>query len=73
MAEMEAKTVLQAGDLAFALWNSGDMYEMKYRETMINQLLSGPVEGSLNNLYLRLHRPEGIQALPCSASARTAG
>ncbi|CAM4442460.1 cellobiose phosphorylase [Paenibacillus macerans] len=64
MAEMEAKTVLQAGDLAFALWNSGDMYEMKYRETMINQLLSGPVEGSLNNLYLRLHRPEGIQALP---------
>ncbi|MED4959684.1 hypothetical protein P9747_33680, partial [Paenibacillus macerans] len=64
MAEMEAKTVLQAGDLAFTLWNSGDMYEMKYRETMINQLLSGPVEGSLNNLYLRLHRPEGIQALP---------
>ncbi|MDP4097670.1 cellobiose phosphorylase [Paenibacillus sp. P96] len=64
MAAKEARTVLQAGDLAFTLWDSGDMYEMKYRETMINQLLSGLVEGSLNNLYLRLHHPEGIQAVP---------
>lgn len=63
MTAPQAKRVLQAGGLAFTLWNSGDMYEMKYRETMINQLLSGPVEGSLNNLYLRLHRPEGIQAI----------
>ncbi|WP_178020693.1 GH36-type glycosyl hydrolase domain-containing protein [uncultured Paenibacillus sp.] len=60
----EAKKVLQAGDLIFTLWDSGDMFEMKFRDILINQLLSGPVEGSLNNLYLRLHRPEGIRAVP---------
>lgn len=64
MTSTEAKKVLQAGDLAVTLWNSGDLYEMKYRDILINQLLSGPVEGSLNNLYLRLHRPEGIRATP---------
>ncbi|MGG6312846.1 GH36-type glycosyl hydrolase domain-containing protein [Paenibacillus macerans] len=55
---------LQAGDLTFALWNSGDVFAMKDGDIMVNQLLSGPVEGSLNNLYMRLHRPEGIQAFP---------
>ncbi|EES72001.1 hypothetical protein POTG_03316 [Paenibacillus sp. oral taxon 786 str. D14] len=60
----EAWKVLQSGDLTFTLWNSGDLYEMKYRDILMNQLLSGPVEGSLNNLYLRLHLPEGIRAIP---------
>jgi cellobiose phosphorylase len=60
----EARKVLRAGDLTFTLWNSGDLYEMKYRDILMNQLLSGPVEGSMNNLYLRLHHPEGIRAIP---------
>lgn len=64
MTATEPKKILQAGDLAFTIWNSGDVYEMKYRDILINQLLTGPVEGSLNNLYLRLHRPEGIRAIP---------
>ena len=60
----ETRKVLRAGDLTFTSWNSGDLYEMKYRDILMNQLLSGPVEGSMNNLYLRLHHPEGIRAIP---------
>ncbi|PZE22859.1 cellobiose phosphorylase [Paenibacillus xerothermodurans] len=31
---------------------------------MINQWVANPLDGSLNNLYLRLHEPSGIKAVP---------
>jgi Cellobiose phosphorylase len=58
------KYTVHAGDVRFTFWNSGDVHEISCRDIMINQLLSSPVDGSLNNLYLRLHRPEGIAWQP---------
>jgi cellobiose phosphorylase len=55
---------LQAGHVRFAFFNSGDIREISYQDTMINQWVANPIDGSLNNLYLRMHRPSGIQSIP---------
>ncbi|TXK81014.1 GH36-type glycosyl hydrolase domain-containing protein [Paenibacillus sp. N3.4] len=55
---------LEAGNLKFTFLSSGDLYEAKHHETMINQRLSNPIDGSLNNLYLRFHKASGIQTVP---------
>jgi cellobiose phosphorylase len=55
---------LEAGSLAFKFLPSGDLYQATYGTTMINQWLSNSMDGSLNNIYLRLHHKEGIQAYP---------
>jgi cellobiose phosphorylase len=61
---VDSKFHLQAGPLRFTFLNSGDIYEASHGDTLINQLLSNPIDGSLNNLYLRLHRESGIEAVP---------
>ncbi|GGE34673.1 hypothetical protein GCM10011391_11700 [Pullulanibacillus camelliae] len=60
----EAINTIQAGNLTFRLLNSGDVYQISHQHIMINQLLSNPIDGALNNLYLRLHEEEGIKAFP---------
>ncbi|MFC3748156.1 GH36-type glycosyl hydrolase domain-containing protein [Paenibacillus sp. GCM10012306] len=55
---------LSTGELSFTFLNSGDVFKASYGRTMINQLLSNLLDGSLSNLYLRLHSNEGIQAFP---------
>ncbi|MVP01309.1 GH36-type glycosyl hydrolase domain-containing protein [Paenibacillus lutrae] len=55
---------IQAGSLRFAFLNSGDIREITSGPFLINQWLANPIDGSLNNLYLRLHREEGIEAIP---------
>ncbi|XNQ63069.1 cellobiose phosphorylase [Alkalihalobacillus sp. 1P02AB] len=53
-----------AGDYQFRFLNSGDIFEVTHQHVMINQWMSNPVDGSMNNLYLRIYREEGIQAFP---------
>ncbi|MGF7046900.1 cellobiose phosphorylase [Paenibacillus sp. DS2015] len=60
----DTKLRLRAGSLAFTFLPSGDLYQATCGTTMINQLLSNSIDGSLNNIYLRLHDEEGIQAFP---------
>ncbi|WP_163536077.1 amylo-alpha-1,6-glucosidase [Gracilibacillus sp. YIM 98692] len=55
---------LEAGDYCFSFLNSGDMYEATYKSIMLNQLMSNPVDGSLNNLFLRIHQDDVIQYFP---------
>ncbi len=55
---------LAAGSLRFALWNSGDLFQAASGETMLNQYLANPLDGSLNNLYLRIYDPAGIRHYP---------
>lgn len=55
---------VEAGPLSFTFLSSGDLYQITHNDTMINQLLSNAVDGSLNNIYLRLHRESGIVAVP---------
>ncbi|MEO3946474.1 cellobiose phosphorylase [Gorillibacterium sp. CAU 1737] len=59
-----SKTTIQAGNLAFTFWNSGDLYLAESGRTMLNQMLTNPIDGSLNNLYLRVHQASGISYHP---------
>ncbi|MBQ4899883.1 cellobiose phosphorylase [Paenibacillus sp. Marseille-P2973] len=60
----DTKLSIQQGELEFTFHKNGDLYEATGGSTMINQLLSNPIDGSLGNLYARLHTAEGIQAYP---------
>ncbi|WP_274648477.1 GH36-type glycosyl hydrolase domain-containing protein [Paenibacillus humicola] len=65
MIEKTGSTLqLGEGALRFAFLNSGDLYAVTCGETLINQLLGNPVDGSLNNIYLRRFLPSGIEAVP---------
>nr|WP_256522303.1 amylo-alpha-1,6-glucosidase [Halobacillus sp. A5] len=55
---------MTAGDLQFSFLPSGDLTEVVYKNIMINQLTANPLDGSLNNIYLRVHKEDGIQAYP---------
>ncbi|WP_096155652.1 GH36-type glycosyl hydrolase domain-containing protein [Bacillus sp. FJAT-45066] len=59
-----SKYNLKAGEINFTFLNSGDLFEASHNWVMINQLLANPVDGSLNNIYLRLHREGGMQVFP---------
>ncbi|MDO3408669.1 cellobiose phosphorylase [Saccharibacillus sp. CPCC 101409] len=64
IANPNSKFSVQAGDLNFTFWPSGDLYQALGGQTMLNQLLSSPLDGSLNNLYLRIHQESGISFFP---------
>lgn len=55
---------LKSGSLQFSFLNSGDIAEIVSGSTLINQWIGNPLDGSMNNLYLRLHREKGIEAFP---------
>ena len=60
----DGKVVLQSGELTFSFLPSGDLYQATYGTTMINQLLSNPIDGALSNLFLRIHTGSGIETVP---------
>ncbi|MHC0037712.1 GH36-type glycosyl hydrolase domain-containing protein [Pseudoneobacillus sp. C159] len=55
---------IQTGDLQFTFLNSGDLSSVTYKHLMINQIIANPIDGSLNNLYLRIHQPNEIKVYP---------
>ncbi|WP_413376911.1 GH36-type glycosyl hydrolase domain-containing protein [Paenibacillus taichungensis] len=55
---------VQSGDLCFTFWESGDLFKAVSGTTMINQWMASPVDGSMNNLYLRFHSDSGIRFVP---------
>ncbi|PLR77046.1 cellobiose phosphorylase [Bacillus sp. V3-13] len=57
----KAKFQIKAGNYNFTFLNSGDLYEATHKNIIINQWLSNPIDGSLNNLYLRFHQESGIK------------
>ncbi|OZB91087.1 GH36-type glycosyl hydrolase domain-containing protein [Paenibacillus sp. XY044] len=59
-----SKLHVQAGDLSFTFWESGDMFQAVSGKTMINQLMSSPLDGALNNLYLRIHDDSAVRFHP---------
>lgn len=61
---IKSKYLIQAGDVNFIFLNSGDIYEITHKNTLINQWLSNPIDGALNNIYLRLFQDDGIKAIP---------
>ncbi|MBP3041486.1 cellobiose phosphorylase, partial [Bacillaceae bacterium Marseille-Q3522] len=59
----DGKFILEAGNVQFTFLNSGDIFEAKHKSVMINQILANPIDGSMNNLYLRLFLPTGIKVI----------
>src|SRR5690625_1239714 len=55
---------ISAGDYKFSFSNNGDICKASYQSIMINQLISNPIDGSLNNIYLRVHNKDEINAYP---------
>ncbi|MBY6037652.1 cellobiose phosphorylase [Fictibacillus nanhaiensis] len=55
---------VKAGNISFSFLNSGDIFKVSHNETMINQWMSNPIDGALNNLYLRLFKKDGIAVTP---------
>lgn len=55
---------VQSGELCFTFWESGDLFKAVSGTTMINQWMASPVDGSMNNLYLRFHSDSGIRFVP---------
>ena len=64
----QSKFTIQANDLSFTFLNSGDLYEVANKSTMVNQWLSNEIDGSLNNLFLRIHGENGIEFYPLLGS-----
>ncbi|SDG50578.1 Cellobiose phosphorylase [Fontibacillus panacisegetis] len=60
----DSKLSITKGGLTFIFHHYGDLYQAIGGSTMINQLWSHPFDGSLGNLYLRLHTENGIQVYP---------
>ncbi|GEM01023.1 Cellobiose phosphorylase [Halolactibacillus halophilus] len=54
---------LKKGDISFEFLTTGDIKKVQYQSIMINQWISNPLDGSLNQLYLRIHDDE-IKSYP---------
>ncbi|UCZ52825.1 cellobiose phosphorylase [Bacillus shivajii] len=57
----QVKHEVKSGQHRFTFLNSGDLYNVFYANTMINQWFSNPIDGALNNLYLRIYEGESIK------------
>lgn len=55
---------IKSNNLAFTFMNSGDIREILMNRTMINQWIANPLDGSMNNLYIRIHNESGMNIMP---------
>ncbi|OIU68691.1 GH36-type glycosyl hydrolase domain-containing protein [Rossellomorea aquimaris] len=61
---MNTNVVLSAGDLTFTFLTGGDLFALTHKDIMVNGLMTNPIDGSMNNLYLRIHGKDGITFKP---------
>ncbi|UQZ36262.1 cellobiose phosphorylase [Paenibacillus sp. PK3_47] len=52
------------GDSRYSFLPTGDIFEFMHAHTLINQYQGNPVDGSANNIYLRVHTAGGINSYP---------
>lgn len=55
---------ITSGDLTYTFLNTGDIFDIVSEKTMINQWNGNVIDGSLNNLYLRVHKEGTIAWCP---------
>ncbi|WP_051314800.1 GH36-type glycosyl hydrolase domain-containing protein [Alteribacter aurantiacus] len=55
---------INAGDYTFTFLNSGDLFQASYHQLMVNQWLSNPIDGSMNNIFLRIFKDKEILYTP---------
>jgi len=59
----ESRIILSAGDTTFAFLQSGDLFEITHGDVMINQIRGNMVDGSMNNIYLRVYEDDAIKTV----------
>ena len=57
--DMQQLVTIESEGLTFRFLKTGDIYDIQKKPVMINQLMGNPIDGSMNNLYLRIHRDSG--------------
>ncbi|GIP16020.1 hypothetical protein J40TS1_16620 [Paenibacillus montaniterrae] len=63
--QMDNTTIsVQVDELSFTFLNSGDLRKIAYKDLMINQVMSNSLDGSMNNIYLRVRKEGKIVAVP---------
>lgn len=67
----ETKHSIQAGKTKFTFLNSGDIFDITHQNSMINQLHGNIIDGSVNNLFLRIYQSSGIKVIPLLGVAST--
>lgn len=67
MSRMNRFLSLTQGDAAYTFLPTGDVFTFKQGHFLINQLRGNAKDGSVNNIYLRIHTPNGPISYPCSA------
>ncbi|MGM0217306.1 GH36-type glycosyl hydrolase domain-containing protein [Enterococcus sp. AZ126] len=55
------KRTIKNGETIVSFLETGDLYEILHENIMINQLHGNALDGSCNQLYLRVHEKSGIQ------------
>lgn len=60
--------IFNKGDTQITFWGNGDLKEILSHGMMINQVEGNPLDGSLNQLYLRHHTSAGIRYTPMVGS-----
>jgi cellobiose phosphorylase len=60
----DSKFQIKTGDYHFTFLNTGDFFEATYKNIMLNQWMANPIDGSLNNIYLRIHEGAKIEVFP---------
>ena len=55
---------VQTDGLVFTFLESGDLRDMQYEGIMVNQIMSNPLDGSMNNIYLRVREEGRIVSAP---------
>jgi 1,2-beta-oligoglucan phosphorylase len=61
---MNANVVLTSGELKFTFLPGGDLFAVTHKDIMVNGLMSNPIDGSLNNVFVRIHGNDGIKFVP---------
>ncbi|WP_404405765.1 GH36-type glycosyl hydrolase domain-containing protein [Jeotgalibacillus malaysiensis] len=55
---------LERNQLRFDYLQTGDIFQITHQQTMINQLIGNIYDGSLNQIYLRIHENDQIRYYP---------
>ncbi|GMA62987.1 hypothetical protein GCM10025859_34270 [Alicyclobacillus fastidiosus] len=55
---------VKAGDFDFTFLNSGDISKATHKSILMNRLVTNSIDGSLNNLYLRVYRDTAVKVYP---------
>ena len=67
----DQKRTIENGGTTFSFLETGDLYEILNGTIMINQLHGNRLDGSCNQLYLRVYTQNGIQTAPMIGSNAT--